>query len=179
MKYFLLVLFLTFSFNSYADDGITVEIIPNPDHEIAEGEAYGIVNAPIERIWEVLLDYDNCKEWMPSTIESEYRGQDSQDRDLVYFVMSLSLYGTRDMLNAYTKVDKPFLKRLSYEKVGGSFEYGKGYTILRKKSADSTLVLIHTAGKSGLDLPYALNIEILKSTLRRNILNLRKYLSCE
>lgn len=60
-----------------------LKLEPVPESRVKQGIVQGVIEAPFDRVWNVITDYEHYTEFMPRTEKIEVRERD--DRHVVYF----------------------------------------------------------------------------------------------
>jgi len=152
---------------SFEKDGITVYKRDVPESSVKEIKAQARIDASAERIWKVIGDFDNYKDFMPYTKESEITHEED---DTFYFYTYLQIgWGIGDRFytiritkernagneGAYKKNWDLADKDTKTPHRPGAIEVpvNKGYWLLTPRGADSTDVVYYLYTDPGGGIP--------------------------
>ena len=192
-----------FNTGALAAGEILVVRLDGGDRNLMSGRVVGVVDAPIDTVWEVLSDYNNYQQFMPRLdvtclVDRDVMDEFSMDEDWTrsQFESLLSRYRTDELqgegLYFYNVLNIPFpmadlwfllkiirnpkLHKFSWTLVYGNMLINEGAWELKSFSTDDskTLVSYTTSSDPGVYVPRFLENLALKSTLPDTIKNLRK-----
>jgi uncharacterized protein YndB with AHSA1/START domain len=87
-----------------------------------------VINAPIERVWRTVADYNGLPSWMPGMKDSTI--EDGKPPNAVGAVRRLGMAGTKDVLRERLEVFDPENRRISYSVLEGPLPVKKILTSL-------------------------------------------------
>jgi hypothetical protein len=182
---------------------ILVSRLEDGSKNLISGRAAGIIDAPVDRVWAVLSDYNNYQKFMPRLTETymvdagvinELKSRKDWTRD--QFEALLDSYRTdevrEDGFFFYNVMDMPFpfpdfwfllkmernpsLHSFNWTMVYGNMLVNEGSWELKSYGEDSskTIALYETSSDPGVYVPEVLQKLALKSTLPDIIKNLRR-----
>lgn len=89
------------------EDGVTVYARERKDTGVQEMKATGLINAPPEKVWKAIRDYDNYTKTMPYTEVSKIVSREQGDKVLyVYSVINAPFVDKRDYVIKLTDESK-------------------------------------------------------------------------
>src|SRR6266849_8467730 len=95
-----------------------------------------VINAPIERVWRVVSDFNGLPSWMPGMKDSAI--EDSKPAAEVGAVRRMSMAGTSDKLRERLEVFSPQDYQITYSVLEGSLPMKKIVTTMRLRPITDT-----------------------------------------
>ena len=87
-----------------------------------------VINAPVERVWRTVSDFNGLPAWMPGMKDSTV--EDSKSPTAIGAVRRLSMAGTKDLLRERLEVLDPENLRITYSVIEGPLPVKKIMTSL-------------------------------------------------
>lgn len=136
--------------------------------KIEKGDIQGVkvlalIDADIDKVWKVVTDYDNFKDYMPNTIESKVL---ARDKNIVYYKGTLNILGLKITYHLKHTLQVKKGERVDkWEKAKGKYAF-KGESIIKlektygswtlKSYGNKTLSIYYTYLKMKHNLPEVL-----------------------
>jgi ribosome-associated toxin RatA of RatAB toxin-antitoxin module len=132
------------------------------------------INAPPERVWKVLTDYNNLKRYIPRMVESDLLA-DKGTLKVIALKGEFRVLLFTQTINLTINMHESYPRRIDYEKIAGNFEVYQGYWMLKElQSTKGTHLTYVSELKPSFFAPDIIFLSTLKKDITGGLSALRK-----
>jgi ribosome-associated toxin RatA of RatAB toxin-antitoxin module len=132
------------------------------------------INAPPERVWKVLTDYNNLKRYIPRMVESDLIA-DKGALKVIALQGEFRILLFTQTINLTINMHETYPRRIDYEKIAGNFEVYQGYwTFEELPSTKGTHLTYVSELKPAFFAPDIIFLSTLKKDITNGLSALRK-----
>ena len=122
-----------------------------------------------QRLWEVLVDYDNLARFLPTMLYSKVSHHDSVKK-VVDQILHVKIAFFKKKVSTKLEITEDYLQRVQWQAIGGDFQvYNGSWTLMYDNEASGTFLTYRAEIKPGFFAPKSLGRRIQKRDIPQTL----------